>query len=261
MKTAIAWKLDRVDECEQSPDVRIPIIVQPLGLTWVVAAFFSTDLGAAVIINDGFTSASNYFGTIIQAVDPTNTSYLDFNDSGGNTLLIDHVHDSQRDDNTGFPVNLNPLEAQSIFRYNPVTYTPGVAGVIDTLSFKIDYRTDDPFSEVFFFLDKQGSGVLGGLTAINSGNRNGQWQTLEVLGLTDEDFLGFDFFSSPDPIRFGFGFISSATLDPFGTDPITYQLEVDNFQVTVNPIPEPASALMLLGAGALLLRRTRPGRQ
>jgi hypothetical protein len=249
--------LDRLEDYGQLNDVKYSESVKLLGLKWVVAAFVTTNLGAAVIINDGTTSASNYFGTIIQSVDPTNFSYLDYSSSGAGTMLIDHVHDAERDDENGFPLNLNPLEVQSIFRYTPVGYTPAASGVIDTLSFRIDYRTTDPFSDVFFFVERQGSGALAGFTAINPGNRNGQWQTLEVLGLTDADFLGQGYFSSATPIRFGFGFVSSETLDPFSTEPTTYQMEVDNFQVTVNPVPEPSAALLLLGAGTLLLRRTR----
>lgn len=98
-------------------------------------------------------------------------------------------------------------------------------------------------------------GTSGGFTAINNaGDQDGSWKTLEVLGLTEADFGGGQgFFSTPNTLRIGFGFTSSAELGPFDPDPITYEIEVQSFQVTVIPIPEPSASLLFISAGALLL--------
>lgn len=224
-------------------------------LTACLAGIQPATLRAATIIDEKFNTSSTFSVTYIQP-SGTNFSYADGERSfGDNTLQVMHVHDSERDDDN-FPIETGMLDLQSLVRITNVTYTPTVSGIIQTLAFKIDFKTNDPFAEVFFFIERLGFGVLGGLTPIH-GDNDGTWKTLELVGLTDADFLGEGFFSSSAPLGFGFGFVSSASLDPFSEDPVTYEIEADNFQVTVTPIPEPGPAVLMLGAGALLLRRKR----
>lgn len=212
---------------------------------------------AAILIDEMFTPFSTTTTSFIQPIEDTNFSYAEGDLSGDDTLLLQHVHDSERDEDD-FPINTDMLELASLVRVTNVSYTPSVSGVIDTLSFRIDLRTTDPFDEVFFFIERGPSGRLGGWIELNAGDLDGEWKTLEVLGLTDADFGGLGLFSSSEPLRFGFGFVSSAMVDEFGFDPVTYQVELDRFQVSVIPIPEPNSALLLIGAGLLAARRNRP---
>lgn len=224
-----------------------------------LAAVIPQAARAATIVDETFNIASNSSVSYIQPWDPGNYSYAEGeHDTVANSLIVRHVHDAERDVDDNFPVNTNMLELISLVRISNVTYTPTVSGVIETLSMSLDFRTTHPFSQAFVFIEDLSGGVLGGLTPINNpGDQTGEWVTLQVLGLTDADFLGEGRFSSSNPLKFGFGFVSSATLDPFGTDPEIFEIEVDNFQVSIQAIPEPGSALMLLAAAVLAFCRGR----
>jgi hypothetical protein len=66
------------------------------------------------------------------------------------TMLIDHIHDVERDENEEFPVPGAPdmPDILSLFRYNSVNYSPSSDGAIDTLDFKLNYRTTAPLSSL-----------------------------------------------------------------------------------------------------------------
>ena len=218
-----------------------------------------SDAQASIVVDDSFDNGSaDYSGFIISTLDPLNYSNYDFYDSpGGDSLIAEHIHDVERDEFTNEPVPFAPEtpDIQTLFLFNSTSYTPSISGVIDTVDFKIDYRTFDPFSDLSFFIQNgSGSGAISGFTTPNN---DGDWHTLEVVGLTTADFPGIDF-SGASPLKFGFSFYSSAYVDPFGTDPVTYQVEVDNLLVTVNAVPEPSTSLILIaGVAPLLLKRRR----
>lgn len=224
----------------------------------IAGALGSGARAGMVIINDSFDNGSgDYFGTNVSSPDPFNFSYMDYySESPDVTMLVDHVHDVERDDD-GFPVASSPEmpEIQSLIRYQPTSYIPASSGAIGTLDFRIDYRTNDPFSDLSFVV--QSSGGFGAIAGFTTPIADGNWHTLEVLGLNSEDYLNMDFEGS-NALTFGFSFYSFATMDPGGIDPVIYQVEVDNFVVTVNPVPEPASMpLLLSGALPLAFRRRR----
>ncbi|RYD31468.1 MAG: PEP-CTERM sorting domain-containing protein [Verrucomicrobiaceae bacterium] len=218
----------------------------------LVAVSLVAPVSAGVIINDGMTSSGNYFETIIQSTTAFNNSYADLDSTGDETLLLSHVHDVSREDETGFPVSNDPMDITSLVRFSNFYYNPSVSGNIETLTFRLEYRTSHPLEDVFFFVENSGgNGALAGFTPVVT---SGDWNVVEVSGLTDANFLNIGF-SGSQPLRFGFGFTSAASFDPGNTESLTYEVELDNFSVTV--VPEPGSALALLGSSLLLLRRKR----
>ena len=65
--------------------------------------------------------------------------------------------------------------------------------------------------------------------------------------------MGRDFAGVED-LNFGFGFTSFGNA---GFDVEELEIGVDNFQVTINSVPEPSSLLMLGGVGMATLARRR----
>ena len=65
--------------------------------------------------------------------------------------------------------------------------------------------------------------------------------------------MGRDFAGAED-LNFGFGFTSFGNA---GFDVEELEISVDNFQVTINSVPEPSSLLMLGGVGIATLARRR----
>jgi hypothetical protein len=215
-----------------------------------------------LIIDDPFDIGSaNYSGGIVVPSDSLNYSSVDYYSGPSNdTMIIDHIHDVEREEETtNKPVSGAPEmpDLQSLFLYTSTNYSPSSSGAIGTIDFKLDYRTSDPFSDFAFHVRNGfGNGATDNRGSVF--NNDGQWHTLELLGLNAADFNNLIDFENSASLQFGFSLLSSAFVDPDGTDPVTYQVEVDNFEVTVNPVPEPSS-MLLLGSGltALAFRRWR----
>lgn len=210
--------------------------------------------GQNLVLADDMSSpsySSNFFTSFSNPDDVSFAGFI-FSGSGGNpgeSLIVEHYHDVDRDE-FDQPINGDgETFLQSYFTEQSVSYTPSTSGQIASLTFSVDYRTTDPFTTIFFDVSDLNGGNSAGFTSLTT---DGNWHTLSVSGLTQADFSGRDF-SGSDPLSFGFGALSSydATFDA-----TTFAMDVDNFTVTVNPVPEPTSALLAgLGAAALLLRR------
>lgn len=162
----------------------------------------------------------------------------------GAVFSLSHDHDVNRDE-FGDPLSFPVAEIQSFFDNNSnITYNPGTQGAISTLSFSLDIKTSDPFGSIFFVV----SDSMGGSVARGAGGAgflsiipNGEWQTVTLSGVTQAEVGGRDL-SGALPLDFGFGFTSLAEVSG---GPETYFLQADNFSVTINPVPEPSSALLL----------------
>ena len=211
------------------------------------------------VIDDDMSSPGYSSFSFNRSSSDTNPDDISFEDksgisSGGNPggyLEISHIHDVVRD------IDGNPLNGdgsttvQSFFSNNPVDYTPSLQGGIASITFSLDYRTNDPFSTVYFGVSDPNGGMFSGFSGITA---NGEWQTVTVSGLIDDDFPYMDFLG-PEPLKFGFGFISDTDAFSFAE---TYFADVDNFRVTINQVPEPSfTALPLTAFCGLLLRRCR----
>lgn len=221
----------------------------------MLAMAASTAAAQNLVLDDDMSSPSYASSSFASFSNPDDLSFGDYlvSGSGGNPgahLIIEHFHDVDRDE-FGEPINGDgDTFVQSYFINQSTTYTPSVSGGIASLSFSLDYRTTDPFSGIFFDVSDLSGGSSAGFTY--GLEPDGQWRTLTVTGLTQADFGGRDL-SGSNPLSFGFGALSSfdATFDPTG-----FAMDVDNFTVTVNPIPEPGPALLVgLGAWVFLLRR------
>ena len=212
----------------------------------------------SVIIDDDFSRYPVTFSSSsIQPANPQDFSYLDLafvEDPGPPEVYFTtfiHVHDSERDMD-GFPIIAEPVALQSLIGHT-TTYTPSVSGELASVAFRLDYRTTDPFSSVYFTVGTGTQGALAGFIPVVA---DGQWNTVEVTGLTQTDFLGLGFTGS-QPMRFGFGFFSTTTLDPNGPDPVLFSVDADNFRVTVTPVPEPGSAALAIFGVLAAMRRRR----
>jgi hypothetical protein len=97
-----------------------------------------------------------------------------------------------------------------------------------------------------------GSLFFGGGVAValgpGGGAPGGVWDSFAFTGIVDSDFFlldgagTLDFSAAGDPITFGFLTTNSVTLDNTST-----MSGIDNWSVTVDPVPEPSTALLLAG--------------
>lgn len=190
---------------------------------------------------------------------PDDTSFEAIGDTdpaGGNPgsyLELFHFHDVARDENDE-PVGDSSTSLQSFFNDQSTTYTPSVSGEIESFSFSLDVRTDSPFEDLFFeILDDNGGSVANAGSGFLSIVNDGEWQTLTLTGVMQAGAQDRDFAGS-EPLSFGFGFLSS--LDVFDGQ-TELQIDVDNFIVTAQLVPEPTAGLLLFGLACVVRGRRR----
>ncbi len=149
--------------------------------------------------------------------------------------------------------------------YQGDSYDPSVSGAVDTVQFMLDgIGVSGPAGAMGFraLIEQGGMFYVAGLPQVLNG---AGWQPLDsgplfasafalVVGGGSDPGQNPDFSASGGVLRFGVG-TSNGT---FGT-PSTNEGGIDNWVVTIEPVPEPQAAL-LLGLGALAIAAHRPRR-
>ena len=149
----------------------------------------------------------------------------------GDYLQVFHTHDIERISPMGTMTNTS---VQSVLLEKTFTYDTNGAGSLGSLSFSLDVRTTDPVNFLSFAIGDSvnNSGSFTGFIGVPN---DGEWHTLTFDETDGAQFNG-------QILQFGFGFGTSVDVGP---DPIDYVIEVDNFVVIANAIPEPSSVAVL----------------
>ena len=219
---------------------------------------------ATTVLNDTFDGGTLYsFFNFNSSDSPGGGNPDDLSQASGSTsgtggnpgagYVVTHTHEVDPFGSAGD----GSTSIQSFYEEQLVSYNPSTDGAFDSITFSIDIVNDSfgvqgsNVGSVFFVIHEIGlGGNAGGFTSIPV---QAGYQTVSVT-LNQSDFVSRDFAGTGD-LRFGFGFSGSGDLfDPFTTD--TVNVLVDNFVVSVNPVPEPGLAL-LWGSVALVTLRLR----
>jgi hypothetical protein len=224
---------------------------------------------ADIILNDGMDNLGNYspanFG--FNSSNPNDISLYQgaiHQVAGGNPgafFRLGYLLNVARDGNgvpLGSGIALSNGGLMHLFSY---PYAPSMQGPINDISFSLDIRFDNPSHidnmDLFFFIeDGTNSGPHFASTEvfqISSGGGGPNWQSKSLGGLTPNDFSGIDFLVDQN-LSFGFGFIIYSNDVSIG--PQTISMDVDNFVVSINAIPEP-SACLLVGSMLMFVARRR----
>jgi len=145
---------------------------------------------------------------------------------------------------------------------NEFVYDPSVDGALSSIAYSYDLMrpvTHTYAGSYWIVLFQNGSYF----TPLGSGDvppPGGTWAHYEHAGLEASDFTGFtvgvgapDFSSTGAPIQVGYNF-ANTNVSGVGNF-FTYGSGIDNFAVTVTPVPEPTTLLLLALVGWSLLRR------
>ncbi|MGJ8723321.1 MAG: PEP-CTERM sorting domain-containing protein [Roseibacillus sp.] len=214
-----------------------------------------------VILFDDMTgsaySASNFNSSDSGSnPDDISTAFGNIATSGGNpdsVLNITHEHDIQRDE-FGDPFGDGFTNVQSFFENSSLSHNPATQGFIQSVTFSLDIRTSEPIETLFFTInDSNGGAVANAGAGFISLIPDGQWQTITLSGVTEAGASGRDF-SGSDALSFGFGFTSFAEVS---TGQEAFAIQADNFQIDIDVIPEPSSALLIAFGFVGLFRRQR----
>lgn len=206
-----------------------------------------------IVLNDDFSSGFSYsiFNFTNADVPPPNdnpddVSFADFSieTTGGNpggVLQLTHLHEAEMGGN-------GDTFVQSFLDNTSVAYNPAAQGAFNSITFSFDYLTSSPnFNSVFVTVnDNNGGQAAEFLAPIADGN----WQSYTAT-LDQSDFSNRDFSGNLD-LNFGFGFVSDAQVDG---GPESFDVFVDNFQVSVSAVPEPTSLVILGFAGLTVIGR------
>ena len=163
----------------------------------------------------------------------------------------------------------SPTEATSVVidhMYNQITYDPKTQGAIGSINYSEDGiiisttappgivgRGMDIFQDGVFYRSLTSTGVFYALTDTT-------WTTFSLAGLTAADFTSFtgthpNFSATGDPMQFGY-----LRSNGLFNEVITNVHGIDNWTVTINPVPEPSSLYLAIIGGLGLIaawRRTR----
>ncbi len=151
----------------------------------------------------------------------------------------------------------------SVIYEHSTTYQPSTQGTITALDFSIQYKlpaSEEAFDSIAFFLRDGGNGrqSASSVTLI----KDDMWHTASLSGLTVDDFPpvnGQIDFASNQNFHFGF-FLTGTHPNGYGSGvPSVNTISMDNFTVTIVPVPEPATAALVVVGGlvGLGLRRRR----
>jgi hypothetical protein len=151
----------------------------------------------------------------------------------------------------------------SILYEHSTAYQPSTQGTITALDFSIQYKlpaTEEAFTSIAFFLRDGGNGrqSASSITLI----KDDTWHTASLSGLTADDFPpvnGQINFASNQNFRFGF-FLTGTHPNGYGSgNPSANTISMDNFTVTIVPVPEPTTAALVFVGGlfGIGLRRRR----
>ena len=146
--------------------------------------------------------------------------------------------------------SLPPNSSMAVAHINLLaTYDPQGQGAVSEVAYREDNIVFEPpfpgaAAGVAVLLRQAGQDYVAGWSSYS----NTTWQSWEIAGLTETDFVNRsgghpDFSASAAPIDLGYLRWNGTTA---GYD---RQHGIDNWEVTITPIPEP-STLVLLGVGA-----------
>lgn len=161
--------------------------------------------------------------------------------------------------------DLNTGQSIAVFQIlSTGVYDPSVSGAIASIDFSFDLKFiggSTGTSQVGYrlALEQAGSFYFSDALSIALGPGDGApgatWDSFAFSGLTELNFAllsgpgSLNFSASGDPIMFGYLTNNTAMANLVQTSS-----GIDNFSVTITPVPEPASvALLLAGIGTLLV--------
>ena len=152
------------------------------------------------------------------------------------------------------------------------TFDPSAAGAINSIDFGFTCDQDDSAGPFIRPLLKQGGNYYAVTTGGNQSNGAWKQATVALTGLVSDDWdlvnvpgtLGtaddFDITSHPDFTGAGgeitFGIWLNGVSSTSGGTTFAIDNDFDNFAVSVDYVPEPAT-MFLLGLGGMLLRKRR----
>lgn len=194
-------------------------------------------------------------------------------DTSGQVVVTDSVSAD-----TGNPAPSAVLEFSA-----PASSTPQSVGVAfpigDDFEFKYDPGELGPLASLDFLLDVlpvnvsgtpqvhvtlavlQGEAFVATPTAATpyvDGTETG-WTQLRQFGLRADDFAAAD--GGPErpdfnqPFEFGYAFLAE-----YAATPLEVQLQLDNMEATLNPVPEPAPLVLVIVLGVAMWWRRRSRR-
>jgi hypothetical protein len=238
------------------------VVRQIKAAAYIILAFNISMLTsrATVTFSDSTFSPANW--TASKILDTTSSQTATFSisqqSSGGNPAFY-------QQDMLSYTSTAGGQGVRGASLFNPSVYNPSLSGAINSISFSFDREytgrsggTPDPFFGLVVF---QGSTYY---ETTASDTPFGTWMNLSGSALTANDFsnvagpggLHPDFSATGAPLTFGYA-------DGTGSGPATITLTtgVDNFDVTINNVPEPGTwAIGALATGLLAFQIIRAAR-
>lgn len=165
--------------------------------------------------------------------------------SGGNPGYYQYITNTMTP--TGTTSVGQPLYMHTYTRYNAFSYTPSVSGVINTITFSIDVKSNVDAKTLFDVFIGEAEYSAGKIAVAQSDG----YSTITATYAASDFSPGV--LSGTSALRFGFGYETLTTNTGAAQ---SFTADFDNFVVSINEVPEPAT-LGVLAAGLLLLKRRR----